>query len=65
MALGYSQIGIWSVCCVAGGGDGQAISDEGTVTEEKSFCMHSWAHMSVDYALSNSNNFIAHICMKN
>lgn len=48
LALGYRQRGIWSVCCVAGGGDGQTISDEGTATEEKSFCVHSWAHMWVD-----------------
>lgn len=40
---------------MAEGGDGQTISEEGTVTEEKSFCVHSRAHMRVDYAPSNEN----------
>lgn len=48
---------------MAGGGDSQTISDEDTVTEEKSVCVHSWAHMRVDCALSNKN-FVVHTCMK-
>ena len=47
---------------MAGGGDSQTISDGGTVIEENSVSLHSWARMRVDYALSNKNFFV-HICM--
>ena len=44
-ALGYSQRGIWSVCCGAGGGDGQTMSDGGTLTEERvSLCSPMGPH---------------------
>lgn len=58
-----AQRGIWSACFATGGGDGQTITDEGTVTEEKSFWVDSWAHMRVDYA-RNNENFAVRICMK-
>lgn len=35
VSVGYSHRGIWSVCCVAGGGDGQTISEAGAVTGGK------------------------------
>lgn len=35
----------------------QNILDEGRLTDEKSSCVHSWAQMRLDNALSNENFF--------
>lgn len=52
-----TQTRICSFCCVVRGRYDQNILDEGRLTDEKSSCVHSWAQMRLDNALSNENFF--------